>query len=171
MHINQLILLKKNFFFLPLSSLDAHCVIFLLDETVESLVSSTPAISSANNRDKDLKDNNNNNNNSSNNISNNNASNNETNGRSAALERAYVHDVYENCEEPNGTIRPKVAQFLTNLDPGSIVCDVGCGNGRYLTAGCNPLIYSIGADRCFRLSKVARNSGAEVSELIPFNIQ
>lgn len=114
---------------------------------------STPAGVTANSRDKDTKDNNNNT-----------ATNNETNGRSAALERAYVHDVYENCEEPVGSIRPKVAQFLSNLDPGCIVCDVGCGNGRYLTAACNPAIYSIGVDRCYRLAKIAENSGGEVSE-------
>ncbi|XP_050083468.1 platelet binding protein GspB isoform X2 [Anopheles aquasalis] len=83
-------------------------------------------------------------------------------GRSAALERAYVHDVYENCEEPNGQIRPKVAQFLTGLEPGSLVCDVGCGNGRYL-AGFNPLIYTIGVDRCYRLAQVAHGKGAEVA--------
>lgn len=85
----------------------------------------------------------------------------EASGRSAALERAYVHDVYENCEEPTGSIRPKVAQFLAGLDPGSMVCDVGCGNGRYLNA-CNPLIYTMGVDRCYRLSKVARSRGGEV---------
>jgi hypothetical protein len=121
-----------------------------LDETIESsLVSTTTPAGSvnANNRgDKDTKDNNNNN---------------ETNGRSAALERAYVHDVYENCEEVIGSIRPKVAQFLNNLDAGSLVCDVGCGNGRYLN--CNPAIYSIGVDRCYRLAKVSRSLGGEVS--------
>lgn len=86
-------------------------------------------------------------------------------GRSAALERAYVHDVYENCEEPtSGPIRPRVAQFLANLEPGSIVCDVGCGNGRYLTS-CNPLICTIGVDRCYRLTKIAREKGGEVSKL------
>lgn len=73
-----------------------------------------------------------------------------------------MHDVYENCEEPIGPIRPKVAQFLANLDPGSLVCDVGCGNGRYLTAACNPSIYSIGVDRCYRLAKVARSKSGEV---------
>lgn len=123
------------------------------DETIESsLVSTAPAGVNANGRDKDSKDNNNNT-----------SLSNETNSRSAALERAYVHDVYENCEEPVGSIRPKVAQFLSNLDSGSLVCDVGCGNGRYLTAACNPAIYSIGVDRCYRLAKVAGNSGAEVS--------
>lgn len=83
-------------------------------------------------------------------------------GRSAALERAYVHDVYENCEETVGPIRPRVAQFLAGLDPGSVVCDVGSGNGRYLNS-CNPLIYTIGVDRCYRLTKIARGKGGEVA--------
>lgn len=135
-----------------LSTVRSYSTFFFLlvpDETIESPLVSTlgaPGIS------KETKDNNNNS-----------ATNNECNGRSAALERAYVHDVYENCEEPLGSIRPKVAQFLSNLDPGSLVCDVGCGNGRYLTAACNPAIYSIGVDRCYRLAKVARSSSAEVS--------
>lgn len=147
----------ESFTFRPfLDSFIDHTLYPLLystDETIESsLVSTAPAGANANGRDKDTKDNNNNT-----------ATNNETNGRSAALERAYVHDVYENCEEPVGSIRPKVAQFLGALDPGSLVCDVGCGNGRYLTAACNPALYSIGVDRCYRLAKVARNSGGEVS--------
>ncbi|XP_053691416.1 uncharacterized protein LOC128739941 [Sabethes cyaneus] len=83
-------------------------------------------------------------------------------GRSAALERAYVHDVYENCEEPVGHVRPKVAQFLAGLEPGSVVCDVGCGNGRYLT-GFNPTICTIGVDRCYRLAKVGHGKGSEVA--------
>ncbi|XP_054725829.1 uncharacterized protein LOC129235814 [Anastrepha obliqua] len=82
-------------------------------------------------------------------------------GRSAALERAYVHDVYEHCEEPTGLIRPRIAQFLNNLEPGAVVCDVGCGSGRYLTHG-NPAICTVGVDRCHRLSKVAREKGGEV---------
>lgn len=85
----------------------------------------------------------------------------DTNGRSAALERAYVHDVYENCDEPSGPIRPRIAQFLNNLDPGAVVCDVGCGNGRYLAHG-NRSICTVGVDRCYRLSKVAREKGGEV---------
>lgn len=85
-------------------------------------------------------------------------------GRSAALERAYVHDVYEHCEEPTGPVRPRVAQFLGNLEPGSVVCDVGCGSGRYLTQ-CNPAICTIGIDRCYRLSKEAHEKGGEVSAM------
>ncbi|KAM7360090.1 class I SAM-dependent methyltransferase fire dancer [Cochliomyia hominivorax] len=87
---------------------------------------------------------------------------NDANGRSAALERAYVHDVYENCEEPTGSLRPRVAQFLSNLEAGSVVCDVGCGSGRYLTQ-CNPSICTVGVDRCYRLSRVAKEKGGEVA--------
>ncbi|XP_016988429.2 uncharacterized protein LOC108050998 [Drosophila rhopaloa] len=83
-------------------------------------------------------------------------------GRSAALERAYVHDVYEHCEEPTGPVRPRMAHFLSGLDPGSVVCDVGCGSGRYLTQ-CNPAICTIGVERCYRLSKVAHEKGGEVA--------
>ena len=92
------------------------------------------------------------------------SSSNDANGRSAALERAYVHDVYENCEEPTGSLRPRVAQFLSNLEAGSVVCDVGCGSGRYLTQ-CNPSICTVGVDRCYRLSRVAKEKGGEVSIL------
>lgn len=129
-------------------------IIIITDDTIDSsLVSNTAAVGSINTTtNKDSKDNNNNN-----------SAINEANGRSAALERAYVHEVYENCEEPVGSIRPRVANFLSALDAGSVVCDVGCGNGRYLTAACNPSIVTIGVDRCFRLANVAKESGGEVS--------
>lgn len=46
--------------------------------------------------------------------------------RSVALEKAYVHDVYEQFSEgPRGRPWPKVNQFLADLEPGSLVCDVG----------------------------------------------
>lgn len=92
----------------------------------------------------------------------------ESTGRSAAIERAYVHDVYENCEDPNNgratSVNPSVSKFLAGLEPGSFVCDVGSGDGRYLSAH-NPLVYTIGVDRCYRLTKLARGHGGEVSTL------
>lgn len=46
--------------------------------------------------------------------------------RSVALEKAYVHDVYEQFSDgPRGRPWPKVNQFLADLEPGSLVCDVG----------------------------------------------
>lgn len=67
--------------------------------------------------------------------------------------------MYENnCDDSSTTIQPRIAQFLSNLEAGSLVCDVGCGNGRYLNA-CNPYIFSIGVDRCVRLTKEAYARG------------
>lgn len=53
----------------------------------------------------------------------------ESAARGAALERAYVHDVYEQAgEDGDEAIRapaPGVRTFLSELEPGSLVCDVG----------------------------------------------
>ena len=40
---------------------------------------------------------------------------------------------------------PKVAEFLNKLDDGSIVADVGCGNGKYL--GVNKDLHMVRTDR------------------------
>ena len=40
------------------------------------------------------------------------------------------------------------------MEPGSIVADVGCGNGKYL--GCNPNICMIGTDRSHNLLTCAK---------------
>lgn len=91
--------------------------------------------------------------------------------RSAAIERAYVQDVYElkdvyeNLENEtinNSTVvRSKIIQLLNQLDAGSIICDVGCGKGRYLTS--NPITYySIGVERCYRFANIAKSSSLEV---------
>ena len=51
--------------------------------------------------------------------------------RSVALEKTYVHDVYDHMsalrfpEHRNTTPWPKVKKFINDLEPGSIVCDVG----------------------------------------------
>ncbi len=49
--------------------------------------------------------------------------------RSLAIEKAYVHDVYEqisaNFSDSRYRAWPRVKQFLMDLEPGSFVCDVG----------------------------------------------
>ena len=51
----------------------------------------------------------------------------EQTARSLALEQAYVHDVYEQCAERTvqGKPWPKIYQFLEELEPGALICDVG----------------------------------------------
>lgn len=86
---------------------------------------------------------------------------NEKVARSVALEQAYVHDVYELfCDNPKSKPWPRVQQFLESLEPGSLVCDVGCGNGKYLNV--NSTIYNMGGDKCIRLSEIAREKDNEV---------
>ena len=53
----------------------------------------------------------------------------EREARSIAIEKAYVHDVYEQISHHVSDSRyrawPRVKQFLQELEPGSLVCDVG----------------------------------------------
>ena len=55
------------------------------------------------------------------------------------MEKEHVYDVYEKIAPHFSNTRykpwPRVEQFLNSLPQGSIVLDVGCGNGKYL--GCN----------------------------------
>ncbi|XP_030836712.1 alkylated DNA repair protein alkB homolog 8 isoform X2 [Strongylocentrotus purpuratus] len=54
----------------------------------------------------------------------------------AKLEAQQVHVVYNNIAQNFSGTRykpwPKVVDFLNGLEPGSLVLDVGCGNGKYL---------------------------------------
>lgn len=82
--------------------------------------------------------------------------------RSVALEQAYVHDVYEQCAERTIQNRhwPRIYQFLEELEPGALVCDIGCGNGKYLSV--NHSIFKVGVDRCKRFTDIAREKENEV---------
>ncbi|XP_043596350.1 uncharacterized protein LOC122573696 isoform X1 [Bombus pyrosoma] len=82
--------------------------------------------------------------------------------RSVALEQAYVHEVYEQCAEKTVQSRhwPRIYQFLEELEPGALVCDIGCGNGKYLNV--NHSIFKVGVDRCKRFTDIAREKENEV---------
>ncbi|KAJ8953797.1 hypothetical protein NQ318_006644, partial [Aromia moschata] len=81
--------------------------------------------------------------------------------RSVALEQAYVHDVYEQFyDNPRSKPWQKVQHFLDELEPGSIVCDVGCGNGKYLNV--NTSIFNIGGEKSTRLSEWPEEKENEV---------
>lgn len=57
---------------------------------------------------------------------------------------------------------PQVAEFLTSLIPGSVVLDVGCGNGKY--SQCNKNVVWIGTDRSVNLTRCCVNARATPSK-------
>ncbi|KNE57695.1 hypothetical protein AMAG_04554 [Allomyces macrogynus ATCC 38327] len=79
----------------------------------------------------------------------------------AALEAESVHQVYEDIAEHFSSTRykpwPVVEQFLLEQRPGSVGCDVGCGNGKYL--GVNRDVWTVGVDRSANLIKIVRDRG------------
>lgn len=79
------------------------------------------------------------------------------------LETNYVHKTYDQIAEHFSSTRykcwPKVEQFLQSLPPGSLVLDVGCGNGRFMTA--NPSLIIIGTDRSINLLKICHQKSLE----------
>lgn len=62
------------------------------------------------------------------------------------LEQEYVHRVYDAIASHFSSTRhtpwPRVCHFLSALQPGSVLADVGCGNGKYL--GVNPQLITVG---------------------------
>lgn len=80
-----------------------------------------------------------------------------------ALENEHVHQIYEEIAEHFSDTRykpwPVVHAFLERLPTGSIVADVGCGNGKYM-CGRRDLAF-IGLDRSFGLTRICRARGLE----------
>lgn len=62
------------------------------------------------------------------------------------LEDQHVHAVYENVAEHFSETRskpwPNVLKFVKSLEIGSVLVDIGCGNGKYL--GENHRVFSVG---------------------------
>ncbi|GAB6023936.1 Alkylated DNA repair protein alkB 8 [Chamberlinius hualienensis] len=81
----------------------------------------------------------------------------------AKLENSHVHQVYEKIADHFSSTRykpwPKIADFLDALPCGSLMLDIGCGNGKYL--GINPNIFKIGCDRSSKLVSICRERGFE----------
>ena len=77
------------------------------------------------------------------------------------LEQQHVNYVYNHIAAHFSSTRyaawPKVADFLKSLSPGSLVYDIGCGNGKY--AQVNPCVVMIGADSSVQLLSFCREKG------------
>ncbi|XP_072318003.1 tRNA (carboxymethyluridine(34)-5-O)-methyltransferase alkbh8 [Eucyclogobius newberryi] len=82
----------------------------------------------------------------------------------AHLEQQYVHQVYDAIASHFSSTRhspwPRVCDFLCSLPPGSVLADVGCGNGKYL--GVNPQLVAMGCDRSSGLIHICAERGFQV---------
>ncbi|XP_037697248.1 alkylated DNA repair protein alkB homolog 8 isoform X2 [Choloepus didactylus] len=82
----------------------------------------------------------------------------ESDKEASQLEQEYVHRVYEEIAGHFSSTRhtpwPHIVEFLKALPSGSIVADVGCGNGKYL--GINKELYMIGCDCSQNLVDICR---------------
>ncbi|KAJ0022169.1 hypothetical protein NQD34_009659 [Periophthalmus magnuspinnatus] len=82
----------------------------------------------------------------------------------AHLEQQYVHQVYDAIASHFSSTRhspwPRVCDFLCSLPPGSVLADVGCGNGKYL--GVNPQVVAMGCDRSSALIRICAERGFQV---------
>uniref|UniRef100_A0A8D2J5K9 tRNA (carboxymethyluridine(34)-5-O)-methyltransferase n=1 Tax=Varanus komodoensis TaxID=61221 RepID=A0A8D2J5K9_VARKO len=82
-------------------------------------------------------------------------------GEAAKLEEKYVHEVYEEIATHFSSTRhspwPRVVEFLGALPCGSIVADVGCGNGKYL--GVSKDLCMFGCDRSKTLVDISGKRG------------
>lgn len=80
------------------------------------------------------------------------------------MERENVHEVYEHIADHFSGTRykgwPLVDDFLNNLPLGSLVADVGCGNGKYLHVN-SKNIAMIGCDRSTQLIGICGTRGLE----------
>lgn len=80
------------------------------------------------------------------------------------LEKLHVHEVYEKIAPHFSGTRhspwPRIAEFLRDQPVGSLMADVGCGNGKYL--GINNSIFSTGSDRSFNLAAICGERGFSV---------
>lgn len=67
----------------------------------------------------------------------------ESDKEASELEQEYVHRVYEEIAGHFSSTRhtpwPHIVEFLKALPSGSLVADIGCGNGKYL--GINKELY------------------------------
>ncbi|XP_015793548.1 alkylated DNA repair protein alkB homolog 8-like isoform X2 [Tetranychus urticae] len=83
---------------------------------------------------------------------------------SAQMEDEFVYKVYDKIAGDFDRTRykpwPRVKQFLDSLPLGSILCDVGCGNGKYLNISKN--LISIGCDTSLQLLEICRQKQMEV---------
>lgn len=76
-----------------------------------------------------------------------------------SFEDSHVHEVYDSIATHFSSTRyapwPAVASFVSSLPKYSLVADVGCGNGKYLSKNDTRHLFFLGTDRCAPLTAIA----------------
>lgn len=85
------------------------------------------------------------------------------------MEKEHVYEVYEKIASHFSNTRykpwPNVEEYIAGFPEGSLVADVGCGNGKYL--GCNDhRLFTIGTDRSFNLIDLAKKKNASFQTFV-----
>ncbi|GMF32657.1 unnamed protein product [Phytophthora fragariaefolia] len=82
-----------------------------------------------------------------------------------ALEKQFVHEFYETVAAHFSSTRhspwPRVAKFVSSLPSGSMISDLGCGNGKYMKCVNAAESFVVGGDRSSRLVQICRDRGLE----------
>ena len=82
-----------------------------------------------------------------------------------SIEREHVHRVYETIASHWDRTRhspwPRVKDFLSSLSRHSIIADVGCGNGKYMSLLPHSLV--LGCDRSINLMKICASNNQQVT--------
>ncbi|KAK1938215.1 Alkylated DNA repair protein alkB 8 [Phytophthora citrophthora] len=82
-----------------------------------------------------------------------------------AMEKQYVHEFYETVATHFSSTRhspwPKVAQFVASLPSGSMIADLGCGNGKYMKCVDRSQSFVVGGDRSSRLVSICGERGLD----------
>ncbi|XP_046565947.1 alkylated DNA repair protein alkB homolog 8-like [Haliotis rubra] len=94
----------------------------------------------------------------------------DTESAAVQLEHEHVHQVYEDIADHFSGTRhstwPQIADFIHSQPTGTLLADIGCGNGKYL--GVNTNIYELGSDRSVNLASIcqARNFPVFVGDVL-----
>ncbi|KAL6059768.1 tRNA methyltransferase, has a role in tRNA modification [Balamuthia mandrillaris] len=79
------------------------------------------------------------------------------------VEAEHVHQVYNAIATHFSETRykpwPLVEKFMLEQEEGSVVADVGCGNGKYM--GVNPRCFALGSDWSSELISICKERGFE----------
>ncbi|ETN09586.1 hypothetical protein PPTG_11920 [Phytophthora nicotianae INRA-310] len=81
------------------------------------------------------------------------------------VEKQYVHEFYETVAAHFSSTRhspwPRVAQFVASLPSGSMIADLGCGNGKYMKCVDSSQSFVVGGDRSSRLVNICGHRGLD----------